>query len=400
MRSLFISILAILSLSMGSCASVSRLNAVPQDQQQQAGIPGLENIRYRIGTPEAAQAIQDEAVTSTKRELDYRAAKGLTGKLPPANFLAISGGGDNGAFAAGLLNGWTVSGTRPEFKLVTGISTGAIIAPFAFLGPQYDDRLKDFYTQTAPRDILIPRSILTAFFSDAMSDNSPLWKKVEKEITPALLDNIAKEYEKGRLLLVGTTDLDARQGIIWNMTKIAASKHPRALELFRSIIVASAAIPAGFPPVMIDVVADNKKYEEMHVDGGATAQIFAYPQTLRIDDLSDQYQINRERNLYLIRNSRLDPDWSNTERRITSIAGRAISSLIHSQGLGDLYRIYLTAQRDRVSYNLAYIPTAFSHEHKEEFDTAYMRALYQVGYDMAKDQYPWQHTPPGFEEIR
>ncbi len=400
MRNLFISTLVIVFLCAGGCASVGRLDAVPQAQQQTAGIPGLEDIRHRAGTEEAAKAMQDEAVASAERELAYRAANGLTGELPPANFLAVSGGGDNGAFAAGLLNGWTASGTRPEFKLVTGVSTGAIIAPFAFLGPKYDDRLKDFYTETAPKDILIPRSILTAFFSDAMADNSPLWKKVEKEITPELLNNIAAEYKKGRLLLVGTTDLDARQGIIWNMTKIAASKHPRSLELFRSIIIASAAIPAGFPPVMIDVVAGNKKYQEMHVDGGATAQIFAYPPTLHLEKFGNEHQFNRERNLYLIRNSRLDPEWSNTERRITSIAGRAISSLIHTQGLGDLFRIYTTTQRDNVSYNLAYIPSSFNFEHKEEFDTNYMRALYQVGYDMAKDSYPWQHTPPGFEEAR
>ena len=213
----------------------------------------------------------------------------------------------------------------------------------------------------------------------------------------ALLDVIAAEYAKGRLLLVGTTDLDARRAIIWNLTKIAASRHPRALELFRTLMVASAAIPGAFPPTMIDVEVGGQPYQEMHVDGGAMAQVFVYPPSLHLKDETRRLGLKpRERRVYVIRNSRLDPEWSQVERSTMTIAGRAISSLIHTQGIGDLYRIYLTTQRDGVDFNLAFIPDSFNAPHTEDFDTEFMRQLYAVGYDMAAKGYPWQKKPPGF----
>jgi len=196
---------------------------------------------------------------------------------------------------------------------------------------------------------------------------------------------------------VGTTDLDARRGIIWNLTKIAASRDPKALELFRTLLVASAAIPGAFPPTMIDVEVGGQPYQEMHVDGGATAQVFVYPPSLNLRDKSRQLGLQqRERRVYVIRNSRLDPEWAQVERSTMTIAGRAISSLIHTQGIGDLYRIYLTTQRDDVDFNLAYIPDSFNAPHKEDFDTEFMRKLFAVGYDMATKGYPWQKKPPGF----
>ena len=188
---------------------------------------------------------------SIKREQAYLAANGHLGPLPPAVFLAISGGGDNGAFGAGLLNGWTAAGNRPTFKLVTGVSTGALTAPFAMAGPAYDATLKEVYTTISAKNILEPRSLLAALTSDAMADNHPLWQLIAKYADQALLDVIAAEYAKGRLLLVGTTDLDARRGIIWNLTKIAASRDPKALDMFRTLMIASAAIPGAFPPTMI-----------------------------------------------------------------------------------------------------------------------------------------------------
>ncbi|MEZ5584798.1 MAG: patatin-like phospholipase family protein [Candidatus Competibacteraceae bacterium] len=231
------------------------------------------------------------------------------------------------------MNGWTEAGNRPSFKLVTGVSTGALIAPFAFLGPEYDDRLKAFYTGVSSKDISEPRSLLAAIISDAMADNKPLWERVEKEVHQDLLDAIAAEWRKGRILLVGTVDLDARQGIIWNMTKLAASGSPEALSLFRAIMIASAAIPGAFPPVMIDVEVDGQPYQEMHVDGGTLAQVFVYPPSLKVDELSKELGIERERQLYVIRNARLDPDRTEVERRTMTIAGRAVSALIHSQGI-------------------------------------------------------------------
>ncbi len=382
-----------MAVSQG-CAIPKRHTAVPVALQDRAEIPGLSGVRYRVGKndPELVR----EGIESNKRELAYLAASGHKGPLPPAVALAVSGGGDKGAFGAGLLNGWTAAGDRPEFKMVTGISTGALIAPFAFLGPKYDDTLKEVYTKVSQKDIADRRSILAAIYSDAMADNAPLWRLLEKHVTRELLDAIAAEYTtKGRLLLVGTTDLDAQQPIIWNMTRIAVSRDPKALELFRTILIASAAIPGAFPPVMIDVEADGRNYQEMHVDGGAMTQVFLYPPSLRIQEVRAGVP-DRERKVYIIRNSRLDPEWSQVERKTMSIAGRAISSLIQTQGIGDLDRIYLIAKRDGADFNLAYIPATFNAPHKEDFDTEYMRRLFALGYEMAAKGYPWEKAPPGF----
>lgn len=385
--------LAVMLLLVQGCGPI-RQEAVPPSMTAYAVIPGMEDVRYRIGIDN--EAIDRESIESLRREQAYLAASGQRGPLPPAAFLAISGGGDNGAFGTGLLNGWTAAGDRPEFKLVTGISTGALMAPFAFLGSAYDDQLKRLYTQVSPSDISIRRSLLAAITNDALADNSPLWRLIEKEVDQALLDAIAREYEKGRLLMVGTVDLDARQVVLWNLTRIAASRDPKALPLFRSIMIASAAIPGAFPPVLIDVEAEGQPYQEMHVDGGTMSQVFVYPPKLNLREFSKQHRITRERRVYVIRNARLDPEWAQVERRTMSIAGRAISALIHTQGLGDLYRIFLTTQRDGVDFNLAYVPPSFNAPHPEEFDPDFMRALYQTGYDMAVKGFPWAKRPPGF----
>ena len=225
-----------------------------------------------------------------------------------------------------------------------------------------------------------------------MADNAPLRRTVAKYVDRAMLDAIAAEYEKGRILLIGTTDLDARRPVIWDIGKIAESHQPAAVKLVQDILVASTAIPGAFPPMMIDVEVNGKHYQEMHVDGGASAQVFVYPPGLDISKSG----VKRERHLYVIRNARLDPDWAQVDRSTMSIAGRAISSLIQTQGVGDLYRIYLTAERDGFDFNLAYIPKSFTRELKEPFETAYMKALFQVGYDMAAKGYPWSKAPPGF----
>jgi predicted acylesterase/phospholipase RssA len=180
------------------------------------------------------------------------------------------------------------------------------------------------------------------------------------------------------------------------MGKIATYGDAKALDLFVSVMIASTSIPGAFPPVMIDVEADGKHYQEMHVDGGIMAQVFAYPPGLTARDMATATGTARERSLYVIRNARLDPDWAQVERKTMSLAGRAVASLIHSQGIGDLYRIYATAQRDGVDFNLAFIPSSFQEPHKEEFDNAYMRALYDRGYEMASKGFPWLKMPPGF----
>jgi len=145
--------------------------------------------------------------------------------------------------------------------------------------------------------------------------------------------------------------------------KIATYGGPGALELFVKVMIASASIPGAFPPMMIDVEVDGTHYQEMHVDGGIMAQVFAYPAVIRIEELAASVGVSRERKLYIIRNARLDADWAQVERSTMSIASRAVASLIQSQGIGDLYRIYATAERDGVDFNLAFIPASFNAPH-------------------------------------
>jgi predicted acylesterase/phospholipase RssA len=369
---------------------------VPSDRTLQAVIPGIPDCRYFVA--EDIQPFVGVVLEAREREQAFLAKSGHTGELPPVALLAVSGGGDKGAFGAGFLNGWTAQGTRPVFKAVTGVSTGALIAPFAFLGPEYDKVLKTVYTAVKPADIASRRWFLAAVTNDGIADNRPLWGLISRYIDEALLARIAEEDAKGRLLLIGTTDLDARQPVIWNMGKIAASRSPNALPLFRSILLASAAIPGAFPPSMIPVEVDGRKYEEMHVDGGASSQVFLYPPSLPKAMAEAGVRVTRGGAVYVLRNSVLTATWADVERRTISIAGRAIDSLIHTQGIGDLYRIYVTTQRDGFDFNLVYIGSDFKYDNKkEEFETPFMVSLYDYGFRMGQQQDPWKKTPPGFD---
>jgi hypothetical protein len=386
-------VIALLGIAVG-CAAPERVAAVPDGRAVDATIPGID--RARVYVLADTEAFVDIAQESVARERAAFIAAGHVGALPPANYLSISGGGDNGAFGTGLLVGWTAQGSRPKFKLVTGVSTGALIAPFAFLGSEYDAPLQDVFTSVAPGDIYETRNIFSGILGDGLADNAPLYRLVAEKVDQQMLDAIAAEYENGRILLIATTNLDAQQPVIWNIGEIAASNDPKRIQLIHKIMVASAAIPGAFSPVMFDVEVDGKPYQEMHVDGGTSTQAFAYPTTLNVKQLSAEQGLVRQRNLYIIRNSRLDADWASVERNTLDIVGRSIASLINFQGIGDLYRMYAQTQKDGVDYNLAFIKPDFTDTHIEEFDTAYMRKLFAYGFEMSKDGYPWRKFPPGF----
>jgi predicted acylesterase/phospholipase RssA len=378
-----------------ACSRPSRLGAVPNAAVTRAFLPGMpEETRFwAMADP---QAYVREVVASSERERRYRARKGYQGPLPRANYLAISGGGDDGAFAAGMLKGWTQAGTRPEFTVVTGISTGALIAPLAFLGPAYDDELKRVYTTVSTKDIVRRRHVWALLFSDGMVDPSPLAHLISRFIDAPTLGRIAEEYEKGRRLLVITADLDALQPVIWNMTAIAASRQPNALELFRTILIAAVSSPGIFPPVMIDVEANGQRYQEMHVDGGAISEVFFYPAMVHAMKETAAVGVDRERTLYVIRNARLHFPWASVERQTLPIARRALYSLVQTQGIGDLYRLYALARRDKVAFNLASIPPGFPPTHKEDFDPEYMSRLFELGRSLAASGYHWETTPPEY----
>ena len=378
------------ALAAQGCATAPpRGKAVPAELQSAANVIGFPaGIRYFARDAGHVQEFEQDYLDSLTRERAYLHIAN-SARLPPASYLAISGGGDNGAFGAGFLNGWTKTGTRPAFKIVTGVSTGALIAPFAFLGSAYDETLKSIYTGVSLHDIAEKRSLLSVLYGDAMADTTPLKNLVKKYLTQQIVDAIAAEHEKGRILLVATTNLDVRRPVIWNVTEIAATSNPDRVDLIQKILIASTAIPGTFPPVMIDAEAEGQKYQEMHVDGGTAAQVFVYPAAIHVSELAE-----RDRALFVIRNARLDPEWAETDRRTLPIALRAITCLIQNQGLGDLYRIFAITQRDKVDFNLVYIPRSFQVPHTTDFDTAYMKALFDLGSQMAQEGRAWEKHPP------
>ena len=246
-------------------------------------------------------------------------------------------------------------------------------------------------------DLIKKRNILAAITGDAASSTEPLKRLIAKYFNQKVIEAIAAEWRKGRVLFIGTTDLDADRPVIWNITRIAASGDPKAVELIHKVLLASASIPVAFPPVIIEVEANGQRYDEMHADGGTSTQIFLYPVGIRWDMVVKKLEVKGTPNVYLIRNASMVPERVAVKPKVFPIAGRAIPSLIRTQGIGDMYRIYLGTRRDGLNYHLAYIPDDFKEKQKEMFDPEYMRKLFDLGYRMAKSGYPWAKAPPGFE---
>jgi predicted patatin/cPLA2 family phospholipase len=382
-------------LLLSACNDFERHTSVPTSEHRHAIVLGLSNARFFGDDPEAMSAEQERALVREAKSLG--ASRGDV--LPTAYFLSLSGGGDKGAFGAGLLAGWTARGDRPKFKLVTGVSTGALTAPFAFLGADSDPALTDVYTNIRPSKVFEKRFLpVAALMEDALADTSPLFGTISHYVDQEMLAKIAAEYEKGRLLLIQTTDIDAGLPVLWNIGAIAASGHPGAADLICRILLASASIPGAFPPVLFDVEANGKSYQEMHVDGGAVSQAFLIPPVLDVRIAQEKSGFRRKDSItYIVHNGRLTTESSEVERATLPIAKKAISMMINYMGVDDLYRIHLAVQRAGGEFNFAYIGDDFQAEHKEDFDQGYMRALYRFAYEKATRGYPWEHAPPGFD---
>jgi predicted acylesterase/phospholipase RssA len=377
--------LALFLTVVAGCAHPTRLEAVPEQGTARASVTDIPNARFYLDSVGIA-AMNREALAALDRERAAYVRR--AGPLPPAYFLALSGGGEDGAFGAGLLAGWTEHGTRPEFKLVTGVSAGALIAPFAYLGREYDHVLREIFTETGKSEIFQKRSILSILGGDAVVDTAPLFQTILKYVDDDVVGRIAQSYQKGRLLLIGTTNLDAGRPVVWNIGAIAASGHPSAREMIARILLASSAVPAVFPPVLFDAELDGQKYQEMHVDGGTIANTFLYPPAL------NARITNRRRVAYVIRNGTLTVPWQSVKRETLAIAGRAVSTLSASNTVNDIYQIYDTTKRDRVEFNLAYIGPDFPLKSSGQFDPKYIDALLEYGVQKGRQGYAWKKVPP------
>jgi predicted acylesterase/phospholipase RssA len=390
MKSAISSGAAVMCAAMGAvlcgCAHLPREEAVPARLTESALPAGTADARFWPDLDQGRAAeIAESACVREHKALFLRGQSAA--QLPPASYLALSSGGDDGAFAAGLLVGWTSRGDRPVFDVVTGVSAGALIAPFAFLGSEYDSVLRTVSSRIERRDILHRRGLLAVLTSDGLADDRPLASIIDKFVDENMMRDVARAYAQGRLLFIGTTDLDARQLVVWDMGAIASHGDASALELFRKIMLASTAIPGVFSPVMINVEAGGKRYQEMHVDGAVLAQVFLFPGQIDTE--------KRERHLYVIRNGRIDAQWGSTERRATAVAHRAIDALVDREALNDIRQIQLLSQQEGADLNIAYIDSGFNYPHRSLFAGDYMQHLFQYSYQLAARGYRWSKVLPG-----
>jgi predicted patatin/cPLA2 family phospholipase len=388
-------VVAAVGFSLSAC-----LQGPPRNGAPEAVAPELAQVNgYPLDIRvwgDSAAAFPQERLAQLRAQRIAAARNDPTIKVNEINALTLSGGGSSGAFGAGILTGWTESGKRPQFDVVTGISTGALIAPFAFLGPAYDKQLTEAFTTISDKDIFERVGIGGVINTAAFTSNAPLQKMLDKYLPEEVIDQIAAEYGKGRRLLVGTTNLDADRPVIWNMGAIAASGRPDRSKLFKQVILASTSIPGAFPPQHFEVTADGKSFDEMHVDGGVTTEVFLMPAGLSLR--KDPHGRMLKARLYVIRNGRTTPEFSVVKANLPAIAGKAIGSLIDTQAVGDLYRLYAISKRDGIDYNVIEIPPTFTVKAQSPFDNFFMRELYKTGYEMGRAGIAWQKYPPGFVE--
>ncbi len=343
-----------------------RLNAPPDETLAEAvGFPGV-----RLSLDEA-----DETLKSVADRL--APLRPLIGR-DDFNILALSGGAAGGAFGAGALVGLAKAGTRPEFAIVTGVSTGALIAPLAFLGPAWDDRLTDAYVGGHASDLLSLKR-LGPTMGPSLFRGDSLDGLVAPFIDAAMIEAVAVEHAKGRRLLIATTNLDSQKATIWDMGAIATQGGEAAVKLFRDVLVASATLPGLFPPKLIDVETPDgeggmTRHQEMHVDGGVAAPLFLMPDALlRWRDLGQRLRRGR---VYVIFNTVLDPSPRTTPTGVTSIMGRSFETMLRFSYRQALSVAAAFCARHNLPLWVASIPSAFSDFNMMKFDTAAMKRTF------------------------
>jgi predicted acylesterase/phospholipase RssA len=387
-------VLFALTVAAAGCAGKSMPTLADRPTPLAAGLNPVE-----LADP---AAVADERESLDTQAL-YAAAEVVrtsvrpVGHRPPAkrSVLCLSGGGSYGAYTAGVLCGWTERGDRPAFDVVTGISTGALAAPLAFLGPEYDADLRRFYTTLKNEDLYRLRRTVRAVFADSLADTGPLAAKVAEVITPGVLAKIAAEHAKGRRLYVGTTELESRRQVVWDVGAIAARGRPDDLELVRKVLLASAAIPGFFPPVTIPVTAEGKQLAERHVDGGVSAAVFYRPPHLTEAERADPAALS-DSDLYIVVAGKLYADPNPVELWSLSIAGESVSAMIYALSRGDLLRLYTACVLTGMRYHLAAIPPDFqAPTSSTDFNPADMKRMFDLGAVTAKDGTAWRSTPPG-----
>jgi hypothetical protein len=367
------------SLALASCSSLPR-ETFSEREQSVAEIPGMPNVRFFADAPlaEVVQALDEKALQAAARD---------AGSF---EMLAISGGAWDGAFGAGVMNGWTKSGKRPKFVVVTGVSAGSLIAPFAFMGPKYDPQLKSAFTSGEAEPVGDGTDNLLTVLGGGQMRRGTLHALVSHYVDEPFLRAIAAEHRRGRRLLVVTTNLDAQRAVVWNMGAIAASGDPHALELFRNVLTASSSVPGVFEPTRVTVTANGRQFEELHVDGGVTTNVFTMPDAVLTANGDGRGQKNLPGNIYVVMNTRLTPEFEMVDPKVSAIVGRSLSTLLKAHSKATVQSSQQFAQAAGIRFNLTHIGEAPPKHLKPGFNTKYMRAIYALGYVRASEGNLWQ----------
>ena len=366
------------ALALGACSASPR---IPYDaaESRRAAVPGFADVRTWADDPEPA---------FVARGAGARRAATAGGRA--ATYLSLSGGGGDGAYGAGILNGWSELGTRPAFTIVSGVSTGALMAPFAFLGPAYDPVIRDLYTSGVAETLLESPDPISAVFGTSLFSNDRLRDLAARYVTTDVIAAIARERQKGRLLLVVTTNLDAQRPVLWDLGAIAQEGTPRAEALFREAIVASASIPAVFPPILVDVEADGRGFQEMHVDGTITSGVFTLPRRT-LDARSVRRTLGRL-DLYVVLNAKLEPDFNVVSNRTAEIGSRTFSTFVGDKTRADLARTEAVARQGGIGFHVTAIDPSVRLATDAGFETAYMRRLFDLGFAKAREGRMWSRS--------
>jgi hypothetical protein len=337
-----------------------------------------------------------QADTTLRRVADQLAPPRSLLSREPFNILALSGGAAGGAFGAGVLFGLSQSGRRPEFAIVTGVSTGALLSPFAFLGPRYDETLARAYTGGEAGRLLSLRRLATGFARPAWRP-SALESLVSPYVTRALLDEVAVEHARGRRLLVASTNLDAQKASIWDMGAIASHPGQEAVRLFREVLVASASLPGLFGPKLLDVLgSDGVKYQELHVDGGASAPLFVMPDALlRWRELGSRV---RGGCVYVIVNTVLDAETRNTPVGLGSVLFRSADTMLRCSYHQALSVTAGFCGRHGLPLKVVSMPAEFSGLNLLRFENGPMQRIFDRAVELTRSDQTWSTLSAGGAE--
>ena len=369
------------ALGIAGCATVTRI-PYTQQEQAEAVIPGIPGARLWA---------DNLAIATGRRSVVSR----VSVKQPTV--LALSGGGADGAFGAGLLTGWSARGTRPQFTFVTGASAGALIAPFAFLGAAHDETLRSVFASGEMANLLQSEG-LAGLFGAGLFKTAPLRELIARHVDAELLAAIAQEYRAGRRLYVVTTNLDAQRTAIWDMGKIAASGEPSALDLFRNVLTASASIPGVFSPVLIDVEAQGRHFAEMHVDGGVTTNVLILPEAVLVSG-TPVFPPDARPKVYIVMNGKLSPDFEVVKASTLPIVTRSFETSVRANTRNTLLASYQFAKGRNWEFNLTSVDPDYPKPNSIGFDQAYMQQLFDYAYQKGRSGILWQSTPSEFRAL-